>query len=594
MAKTIMAYSFLLSLSILVLANVATAFPAMPSMAFKEKSKENQLVSFAMNMKKTISYLSYQMGNLQDSDCEVCKVVFTALKDVVDRNVSDDEIILLVAGFCTSVSIESEDVCYHAVANYLPQIKSAYMMVEYNMTISNVCGFIVGGSCIVPEEYFPVFDWNVSFPTPEPPYVPPPQPNPNSPKIRILHMSDTHFDEKYTEGAVSNCNEPICCRPKNMAPPPNEPNYAGKYGSLNGSCDIPRITLESMLDYASNNLQVDWIYWTGDIPPHDVWNQTRASNIHMLETTCTLVRDYFSSDYTVFPSCGNHEAEPCDSYPVPPAYEEYDIAYLYTQLDSVWSRFIPDIDHATVLKGGYYSYDVKPNLRVISLNMNYCHDSNWWLLVESKDPTDMLQWLIEQLEDAEKNDIKVHIHGHIPPGSCTYVWGRNYRDILDRYKGTIAGHFYGHTHNDEFEMIYDDVDTSLPISVAHVAPSVTTYSRMNPAFRVYVIDGDYPGTTWQVLDYEEYWLDVNKANSDGFPTWELLTTAKSAYSMPDLTAASFDDFINRMETDDALFQTFYQNYNRVFTDPPCEDNCKKNMLCDLKQGWTGYNATICN
>ncbi|GAB6020689.1 hypothetical protein CHUAL_003358 [Chamberlinius hualienensis] len=581
-------------LGAIILLHLGHTFPAPMPMQFIDNNAEGHLLSFKTYFQNIISYLShkYDPENVGAADCAACEVVIGALKVIVDSNVTMDKAIMDVAGTCTGLGIETEEICYYAVANFLPEIRNAYTRVEDILSISEVCAFILGGSCVTLDEYLQVFDWNITLNYPEPPYIPPPQPSPTSPTLRIMHVTDTHFDDKYLEGSVSNCIEPLCCRANAMAPPDKAPAYAGKYGGLDGDCDIPQITFESMLDYAAN-LNVDLIYYTGDIPTHDVWNQTKDGNNQRIKLTTDLIKSRFPTVNIAFFSAGNHESEPCDGYPVPMAYDDYNMSYLYTQFNSIWTSFTPDVDSTTILKGGYYSYDVRPNLRVISLNTNYAHDRNWWLIVQSQDPTEQLQWLIDQLDDAEQNNIKVHIIGHIPPGKFTYVWSRNFRDVVDRYKSTIAGQFYGHTHHDEFEVIYDDEDTTFPISVAHIAPSVTTGSRLNPAFRIYTVDGDYTDTTWQVLDYEEHWLDINQANADGFPTWKLLYTAKEEYVMSDLTPASFDNLIDRMETDDALFQTFYQNFYRVFPKPPCEFECKDSMLCSLRKGWAGYNTELC-
>ena len=58
-----------------------------------------------------------------------------------------------------------------------------------------------------------------------------------------------------------------------------------------------------------------------------------------------------------------------------------------------------------------------------------------WLLVNSTDPGGQLQWLVEQLLDAEKVGDKVHLIGHIPPGSgdCLQVWSGLYYKIVTRY-----------------------------------------------------------------------------------------------------------------------------------------------------------------
>lgn len=49
-----------------------------------------------------------------------------------------------------------------------------------------------------------------------------------------------------------------------------------------------------------------------------------------------------------------------------------------------------------------------------------------------------------------------------------------------RYESTITGQFFGHTHQDEFQMFYDEATMSRPLGVAFIAPSVTTYINLNP------------------------------------------------------------------------------------------------------------------
>ena len=58
-------------------------------------------------------------------------------------------------------------------------------------------------------------------------------------------------------------------------------------------------------------------------------------------------------------------------------------------------------------RGGYYTTLVRKGLRIISINMNYCNNMNWWLLINNTDPGGQLQWMIGVLEQAEKNNEKV-------------------------------------------------------------------------------------------------------------------------------------------------------------------------------------------
>ena len=56
---------------------------------------------------------------------------------------------------------------------------------------------------------------------------------------------------------------------------------------------------------------------------------------------------------------------------------------------------------------------------------------NWqWV-----DNSGVLQWLAQELHEAEMSGEKVHIMSHIPPGNgdCLGAWGRNYAKIIERY-----------------------------------------------------------------------------------------------------------------------------------------------------------------
>ena len=64
-----------------------------------------------------------------------------------------------------------------------------------------------------------------------------------------------------------------------------------------------------------------------------------------------------------------------------------------------------------------------------------------------------------------------------------------------RFANTVTGQFYGHTHNDEFLTFYDVESNQVPVNVAFVTPSVTTYTGLNPSFRFYTLDGPYEGAS---------------------------------------------------------------------------------------------------
>lgn len=75
----------------------------------------------------------------------------------------------------------------------------------------------------------------------------------NKPTLKVLHISDTHFDKDYTQGAKVDCGEPLCCRQESgMAN--GDDLAAGKYGDY--MCDSPEILLDSMFEHASSTHKV--------------------------------------------------------------------------------------------------------------------------------------------------------------------------------------------------------------------------------------------------------------------------------------------------------------------------------------------------
>ena len=55
------------------------------------------------------------------------------------------------------------------------------------------------------------------------------------------------------------------------------------------------------------------------------------------------------------------------------------MSWLYDELDTEWRRWLPEQTSTTVRRGAFYSVLVKPGFRIISLNMNYCNNKNWYV-----------------------------------------------------------------------------------------------------------------------------------------------------------------------------------------------------------------------
>lgn len=163
---------------------------------------------------------------------------------------------------------------------------------------------------------------------------------------------------------------------------------------------------------------------------------------------------------------------------------------MYEELYNLYKEWIPEESSSYFKHGGYYYKDVGPKLRLIIINTNFCARLNFWLWYDSEDPGDQLKWLLQQLKIAKMKSKKVHIIGHIPPDyyNCEAVWLHNYMKILEYFKDTIVGQFFGHTHFDEFRVYYSE--KSELIGSALIGGSLTTFEEVNPIYKIVKIDTD--------------------------------------------------------------------------------------------------------
>ncbi|KAM5179854.1 LOW QUALITY PROTEIN: sphingomyelin phosphodiesterase [Mantella aurantiaca] len=440
---------------------------------------------------------------------------------------------------------------------------------------SEMCGLLLGADC---GHWDIGSDWNVTLPpAPKPPVQPPVPPPPGAPVSRVLFLTDVHWDRGYSRWGPVTCKEPLCCQP-----PVGRARLGGYWGEYSKS-DLPLHTIESLLRHVAAGAPTDRVYWTGDIPAHNVWEQTRAEQLNALATVTGLVRKYLGA-VPVYAAVGNHESAPVNSFPPPSVHGNLSSGWLYQAMAREWEGWLPPALE-TLSSAGFYTVKIAPGLRLVSLNMNYCAGENFWLLINFTDPAGQLQWLVGILQDAEDNHEKVHIIGHIPPGLCLKSWSWNYYRIVNRYEGTITGQFFGHTHLDEFEIFYDEETLSRPLSVAYIAPSVTTFIGLNPGYRVYLIDGGYPKSSHFVLDHETYILNLTEANKkQKEPQWTRLYSALDAFGMKSAYPSDWDNLLNRFLQDERLFQTFWFLLHKGQVEEVCEETCKRTVICALRTG----------
>lgn len=172
------------------------------------------------------------------------------------------------------------------------------------------------------------------------------------------------------------------------------------------------------------------------------------------------------------------------------------------------------------------------NLRIIALNCFLCDTVNFNLLSSHKEAQEQFKWLEQTLRDAEKAGEYVYIIDHFPINGNFQLTecALRLKALINRFNYIIRGHFSGHTHVDDTTVVTDFFDENKKISVNFIAPSLTTFNTHMPAFRIFYADSN----TKNLIDYEQFFLNLTKANADNKAVWELNYRATEFFKVKNL------------------------------------------------------------
>ncbi|CAG2170991.1 unnamed protein product [Oppiella nova] len=439
-----------------------------------------------------------------------------------------------------------------------------YVLQNTNLTVPEVCSTLLHPDCMtyLKLPYTNSVLWELPLPKRRPFK---PRTRRTGLTIKMLHLTDIHLDLWYTPGSNSQCNEPLCCRSTS----PGTGHSAGFWSETRFSCDSPLFFVTEALRHISDqHRDIDFVIWTGDNVPHDVWNTTQEDNLKHIQVVTQLVKKAFAGK-PVFPCLGNHDTHPNNMY-VPHVVSQdtegsISMGWLYDTLaDDYWNQWIGSLSaKRTFKKGGYYSSLVNRGLKAVVLNNNICHLGNLWIAYDPIDPDCQLKWLIHELDSAERKGLYVIIIGHVPPEECYLSWSSNYMRIVERYAHLIVGTYFGHSHKDEIVVLYNKNITNnetYAVSHGYIGSSLTTYPSLNPGYRIFTLD-----STGKPLDFEMYYTNVTENNIVGHkspPKWSLGYSAKQSYRMDSLSTRSWDEFMRKAAFDDRLADLYFEHYRR--------------------------------
>ncbi|KAL5004230.1 hypothetical protein ScPMuIL_017686 [Solemya velum] len=392
-------------------------------------------------------------------------------------------------------------------------------------------------------------------------------------EFRILHVTDIHIDDEYAQGSPTECGLIICCRTEYSGS-----GSAGQYGHFN--CNTPQATLDVLIDAMRNLSQPpDFIVFTGDTAPHNIWSDSLESHKHHTEYVVDQLKTMISG-VPVYPAFGNHEGFPSSMY-----HAELPETKIYNANISNWWSELFTMDEGndeTIKSAVYYATDTPVSgLKVLSLNTMFGYAWNYYVLLNDQTPQYKEQWDFAEsiLADARINNEKVVIIGHHSPGIETDIvpgYSTRYSELVHKYSDVILLQLFGHTHDDHF-VLTSSPDVEVKTGVSFIAPSVTPFGGTNPSFRVYYLDE----ITHELLDYDQYRMNLDAAN-DGSPMVELVYSAMDEYDLPDMSAQSWHDFTNRLLEDDDLFNRYWNNKLTGTMQEECDQKCRLKEICKLR------------
>jgi len=562
-------------------------------------------------------------ASIEDIQCSTCKVLAAGLAPLIRANVTKETLATFAIAYCELKKIQCgnpeacKELCTGVVRSHLDEFVQ-----------------IVGNTVLSP----PVVCYGIKL-------CPAPAPNPQPAGHVVVpsnlsnfegeqlwpswlqngmgtfvHLSDIHLDFLYAPGSNTQCGQPLCCRARN-GPGNGAHDTAGFWGDY--ACDTSPLLFDSLTHHLSSEQapRPDFILYTGDDPAHDIWMQSKESNVENINKLSALLAKAFP-DIPVFSTIGNHEAFPVNQFQGP----HFD-SWLYDAMSMAWAPYLPEDSINTMRYAGYYQARARPGLRVISLNTNFYTDDNFWLFENRTDFSSQFPWLKDVLRQAKERNEQAIIIGHAAPCNWVDEFAETFYDICEAYQDTIIGQFYGHSHTTSYLVIKDRKTKKTPIGVAYIAGSVTTYTNLNPGFQRYVYSRSrFPSIQQQaaqtpeqkkaqeqllsrhgmmddqkllptskispavksnqselVVDLYGHWADLERANANNaVGDWGVVRySGRDLYGLKSMEPTEWASFAERLLNDTTLYHNFLNNYYHGMKQTPPSPQI---ISCDILSG----------
>jgi len=348
----------------------------------------------------------------------------------------------------------------------------------------------------------------------------------------FIQLTDIHYDQFYTEGAPTNCVLGVmkCCKSSSI--PLDPPGKANKFGEY--VCDTSPLLFTSMISWIKQNLEFDYVIYTGDSVSHYDLDQNWPINFQVIQTVTNLLQTLEKPVYSVL---GNHDSGFVDQL--------YGLDPVVTDVARVWENdtLTNNASIRNFGQGGYYK-----SHNICGLNSLWYDKNNLLLLLnETYDWFNQYDWAGEKLDNCT-------LISHIFPTAGTDKFNQFMLTVKPRYQ------LYGHSHTDKF-IIYNDL-------VSWIAPSIVPDGH-DPSIRLFQYDRD----TGTILDYQQYTLNLTQQQkNDSFLGLELKYSARLEYDLKDMSSDTWWDLAKKMKNNATLLSIYCSHLGSSCTNALCDIN----------------------
>ncbi len=355
---------------------------------------------------------------------------------------------------------------------------------------------------------------------------------------------------------------------------------------------------------------------------HDNDDQLSRAYVEYEETVTYQTFKAQMGGSPIYPTLGNHDSLP-EAYNTPNSINNSTgstniFSWNYDLLSSMWANdgwISNDTAQYAANHYGAYATVTAQGLKIISINTDFWYVDNIYNFYNMTNPDNsgVLTFLANELQKSEDIGQRVWIIGHVLSGYD----GSNslpnptalFYSIVRRFSpSTIAGIFFGHTHEDQLMIYYDYlsnstlpsngsaiirdtslVDYSKPLAVGYIGPSITPLTGNNAGWVLLEVDAE----TFSVINSQTYFANVSAANTWTSPVWEFEYDTRKIYdpnstwpSTAPLNGTFWHGVTENMLANNSIVEVynFLETKSSVVTKNCSTQACAEQKVCYIRSG----------